>query len=109
MCYGCWEEAGKPEIDTPAVRLAARRVESLRQRSEVGGHLHIVVDDWNLEDSHMDFCRKKISANRLTTDSRLHQAEVRCLESFADLTETERCSALALSEGFWVLPELVED
>ena len=36
MCYGCWEEADKVMIDTPAVRAAAAAVTEVYQHSGVG-------------------------------------------------------------------------
>ena len=123
MCYGCWEEAGKPQIDTPAVVDAAAAVEAVYEHSCVGGNLHIVLDDWNIEDSHLEFCSQCIDGagvmplddnaadfHRQYNEQRRANpdppeqlaAERRCCELFKALTEDERASALALHDGFWV-------
>jgi hypothetical protein len=61
MCYECWEEEGKPQIDTPAVREAAAAVGAVYELNGVGGNLHIVLDDWNLEDGSVEFCDRQIA------------------------------------------------
>lgn len=124
MCYGCWEEVGKPTIDTTAVRAAAEAVAAVYEYSCVGGNLHIVLDDWNLDDGNLEFCRQCIEGAgvmpldgstfpahlRYNDKKRLNAdppeqlaAEQRCYELFRALTEEERASALALSDGFWTI------
>lgn len=117
MCYGCWTEEGMPQIDTPTVRAAALAVAEVYQHSCVGGNLHIVLDDWNLEDDSLEFCAKQIAAGgykRSETHSKVLgvrdddspeklAAEQRCHDLFAALTMKERASALALNDGFWNL------
>jgi hypothetical protein len=54
MCQGCWTEYGAPTIDSPAIRETADLIKRLRAEfSEVGGDLHIIIDDWNLKDRHI--------------------------------------------------------
>ena len=124
MCYGCWEEAGKPTTDTPAIRAAAASVIALYEHPNciVGGNLHIVTDDWNLEDSNLAFCRHCIEhAGQMPLDgstfpAHLHYNERKranpdppdqlaveqtCLDALAALTEDERYAAMALADGFW--------
>lgn len=122
MCYGCWDEAGKPRIDTPAVRAAAASVAEVYEHSCVGGNLHIVLDDWNIEDGNLEFCRQCIEGAgvmpldgstfpahlRYNEEKRANPdppeqlaAERRCHDLFRALTEDERASALALNDGFW--------
>jgi hypothetical protein len=107
MCYGCWEEQGKPEIDTPAVREAAaavRRVYDL-PGGGVGGYGHIVFDDWNIEDGNIDYCLKSAECDEYGrrddgyTDEDF-AAQIHALKLFSALTEDERASALALGR-FW--------
>ena len=93
MCRSCWDEAGQPAIDTPEVRRAVRLIEDVFHESGVGGKLHIVIDDWNVEQEHLDFC-----AGRVVTE-----AERRCHGALNELSEAERMSALALHGGFLVL------
>jgi hypothetical protein len=44
---------------TPAVRAAARAVAEV----DPYGNLHIVVDDWNIEDENLDSCERFIAEN----------------------------------------------
>lgn len=52
MCYGCYEEAGKPAIVNDKIKKAAELVKNLYKQDGcgAGGYAHIVTDDWNLED-----------------------------------------------------------
>jgi hypothetical protein len=123
MCYGCWEDEGKPVIDTPAVRAATASVALVYEHSCVGGNLHIVLDDWNLDDGNLAFCEgcidgagqmpgidttSDVGHQRYNEKKRAHPdppaklaAERRCLDLFKALSEKERASALALYDGFW--------
>lgn len=122
MCYGCWEEAGKPVIDTPAVRAAAQAAAEVYEHACTGGNLHIVLDDWNIEDSNLEFCSQCIDgAGVMPLGGSTFAAHLRyneekqanpdppeqlavercCCDLFMALTEEERASALALNDGFW--------
>jgi len=58
MCVQCWEqEYGSASIDSEATRAAAAAIDALYEAHDAGGSLHIVVDDWNLEDEHLAWCR----------------------------------------------------
>lgn len=92
MCSGCWAEAGAPVVDTPAVREAARLVAALFEHSAVGGTAHVVVDDWNLEDEHLEWCMGQSVAG---------SPEAKCLDALRLLGPAERASALALQAGLW--------
>jgi len=90
MCRSCWDEAGQPSMDTPGVQLAVRLIGEVYEESWAGGNLHIVVDDWNTEQEHLDWCGTVITT----------EAERRCHKVLNELTEDERMSALALHDGF---------
>jgi hypothetical protein len=60
MCCGCWEEEGKPQIDTPVVRAALVLVEAVYEHAPTGGYLHIVLDDNNIEDENVEWCGQQI-------------------------------------------------
>lgn len=97
MCSGCWEEMGFLQIDTPAVREAAKAVDLLYDYSAVGGALHIVVDDWNVEREHIEHCL----ANNLSQYEEQREIEIKVGNLFLALTKEERVSALALQDGLW--------
>jgi hypothetical protein len=122
MCYGCWEGHDKPTIDTPLVRAAAVAAADVYEYSGAGGNLHIVLDDWNVEDSNLEFCSACIDgAGVMPLEGSDHPAHLRynderranpdppdqlaverqCCDLFQQMTEEERVSALALFEGFW--------
>jgi hypothetical protein len=95
MCYGCWEEEGKPQIDNEKVRLAAYSIFKVFEYiSPSGGNLHIVIDDWNLEDGNLEFCHEEILKDYNTI-------ELECCLRLKILSVEERYSALALHDGYW--------
>ena len=91
MCRGCWEEYGSPSTDTPLVRYAAETVKDLYGAHPAGGALHIVVDDYNVEDEHL----------QMVEDQCLDGLEAACLTALKALSEDERASAIALHGGLW--------
>jgi hypothetical protein len=117
MCHGCWTgEYNTPRIDTPAVRAIAPLAQRVYEFSCVGGNLHVVLDDWNLEDHNLEFCQGQLDRRgqpdpewaarvrwKPTPDDPPEQlaAEQACLDALKGLTLPERASALAYFEGFW--------
>lgn len=99
MCYGCWCEEGKPAIINDGVREAARLGKIVYDYHLAGGHLHILLDDWNAEDSHIDGCLDFLAKERAEMDEAEYMAELRCGRAFSPLTYEERISALALMDG----------
>jgi len=95
MCDKCWETAGSPRIETPEVHAAVACIDPVYDESAVGGHLHILLDDWNVDDDDLEFCEKD-------ADPGLTVAEAACLAAFRLLTPDQRMSALALHDGLWV-------
>ena len=101
MCEGCWRnEFNAAQIDTPAVRKAAELIAKVYEYSAVGGGLHSIVDDFNIEDENITqrYATDEDSAEQIA-------AENECLTALKVLTEAERASALALHDGYWKLPE----
>ena len=97
MCRGCWEGAGKPAMVTPAILAAVASVKRVFDLHCMGGNLHIVIDDWNLEDDHLAFCRSAVSRG-LCGD--LLAAEMDCLNLLEPMSEQERAAVLAMHRGF---------
>lgn len=107
MCYGCYEEYGAPTTASEAARRAAALVNRVYDFSMVGGNLHIVLDDWNIEDSNLDYCDgvlRNLEAGKPDqwTDINPDQnaAERECLNALRALSEKERAAALAVHSGF---------
>lgn len=95
MCDGCYRNKyGSPKIDNEIVREASEAVEELYLDHGAGGGMHIVVDDWNLEDSHIEFCGRFM---RDYPHRGPDACEIRVYELFKKMTVDERASTLARS------------
>lgn len=104
MCYGCYEEEDKPTIINEKTLAAAAAVKKIYGYNPVGSNLHIVTDDWNLEDDNVEFCLKQIQTEnfwKLTPEELLHEEATAKL--LLSMSVPERASALALWEG-WIEP-----
>lgn len=101
MCYGCYEEAGKPEIVNDGTKKAAALAGAVYEFNGVGGNCHIVLDDFNIEDDDIEYCLNQGLENNVHghTAEQL-EIEKECLLSFKVLSFAERASALALHEGW---------
>lgn len=53
MCIQCWDGAGRPANRSPVIDRAVELVRALYDIHAVGGPMHVVVDDWNLEDEFL--------------------------------------------------------
>lgn len=100
MCANCWEELGSSQIDSAAVRAAATAIRAVYDHSCVGGHLHIALDDWNLDDGNLESCGQWLDEDP-DADIKQADAERHCLRLLKAMPEDERESALALHYGFW--------
>ena len=88
MCQGCWEDHGSPtELphDGLALAEAAKDVDAF-------GAFQIVVDDFNVEDHHLDSC---ISS----PDALDH--EVAWGKRMRELTVAQRAAVLGKMDGFF--------
>ena len=102
MCYGCYEEFGKPTIVNDLTKAAAVAIARVYECRCAGGNLHIVVDDWNLDDEDIAFCIKYIGNGGFEgqDDPEKLIAESECAEMLKRMTLEERVSALAIYDGF---------
>lgn len=85
MCYGCFIDY-TPVVNDRVIA-AARLVEPV----DPYGALHVIVDDFNIEDEHILSARD---------DGDLTSDDLALLDAFEKMTEDERASALALHDGF---------
>lgn len=85
MCMGCYLEAGSPKPSAEAIRVGLL----LRPIDPFGG-CHIVREDWNVEDEHIDFCMTWPE----TTD-----AERAVLTQLKALDEDQRYAAMAVADA----------
>ena len=89
-------------------------VAQVYESASTGGWLHIVLDDWNVDDRCLDYCERDLAKAEAKPydpdgdeawpwshpDSLKVQRE--CLVAFRGLSEDERYSALAMEEGLWL-------
>jgi len=102
MCYACYKKYGEPSIVSEATLKAAELVYAVYEFSSVGGNAHIVLDDFNIEDSSIDWCLTEgLQTNIHEHDAGQLQIERECLECFKAMTVAERASTLAICEG-WI-------
>lgn len=100
MCYSCYEDYGKPTIVTDEIRQAAKLIEGVYGYADDGGHLHVALDDWNLNDSSLDFCERRINDLGHVTGEDELAASLACLKALQALSVSHRAAALAIHEGF---------
>lgn len=84
------------ETDDPdAILTAADAVLALYDHDEMGGRLHIVVDDWNVDDHSLKFCAD-LFQTEAAEDAATEIAETQALEALRPLSEDGRMAALLL-------------
>lgn len=102
MCQDCWNRRGAPKIVTAKTLEAAHLIADVYCVTNAGGYLHIAVDDWNLDDDDIQWCRDNMDTppdymlGRKPTPE-----EIGCADVLLKLTEEERASALAIYDGFF--------
>lgn len=94
MCKGCWKQYGSPQLSSLLVRETAQQIKEFYIKQPVGGYFHIVLDDWNLQNSYVEFCLKENSYPR-------NALEIALGKNLQILSFKERASALALANDFW--------
>jgi hypothetical protein len=99
MCRGCWEDYGKASIVNDKTRALANAIDDVYECNGAGGNLHVVVDDFNIEDDTVESCRGDIESNRWGDSDEHIAAERRCLNLLCEATVEERASALAIQYG----------
>lgn len=87
MCYGCWEEDGKPEVLSVKTRTLAKQAKGF---DEFGG-LYVILANWNIEPEHFEFCK---SYETTTLE------EAQWCEAMLTLTHEERSSVMAMHYDF---------
>lgn len=102
MCYECYKSAGSPTIVNDKTKKAAELINRIYEQEGcgAGGYAHIVVDDWNLDDSSIDFCINDINNGYSGISEEGKMACYDCLIYLKQLSEDERYSAMAISCNF---------
>ncbi len=104
MCQVCWAELGAPADWNAAVATGVRLAREVykQPRGSAGGNLHIVLDDWNLENDNIRYCMdtNEIVLPGRTIDTTLTPVERECAEHFLTMSMDERGSVLAVLDNY---------
>lgn len=102
MCEVCWmRDYDSIQSNDARVVEASNAIDRVYAYHLAGGGLHNVVDDWNLDDGSLKFCRDYIEAPGYDAEPERLEAERACIDLLSRLSEEERAAALALQEGFY--------
>ncbi len=99
MCEYCWNKY-KPVKISPLVKSIANLVKKIYMFHSTGGSLHIVLDDWNIDNSSLDFCESLIRTNEYNESRRLLKLEVECINLLKKVDIDTRATALAYERGY---------
>ena len=110
MCMECWEVYGSPKIVSGKTESCARAIGNVYSHHEAGGALHVIIDDWNLQDAFVNECKEDIEKTEYRNDpddpvpdDRL-EAERECVRQLEAMSEEERASAMAIYHGYFAMP-----
>lgn len=104
MCIDCWRENGAPSVWNEDVKKVVRLIYTVYEHDPVGNPLHVVLDDWNLDDCFIGIDEEdtewlaQIPAQAVSAAREL-------IPVFRKLSMEERYSVLAYVHGYLVLPE----
>ena len=98
MCRACWVDYGSPAIRNDRVLAAVAAIRELYELTASGGNLHVIVDDWNIDDEYFE--RDPCDENYWDADPEQLAVERRCFALLKAMTVDERASALALHDKF---------
>lgn len=100
MCSECWEQAGCPQIANEKVRECIKLIDEVYNHNAVGGGLHVVLDDFNV-DGDMQWESEWVETHRDSPEQ--YEAERACCDLLMTMTEAERMSAVSCYHGYWPL------
>jgi len=96
VCIKCWRHHGSPAIDNGKVRQASELIAGVYLFSGVGGNLHTLLDDFNIEDNTSEYVKYQEN-----TGAAQELVERECLRILNSITLDEKASAIALYFGWW--------
>jgi hypothetical protein len=86
-------------MDEQKIERAVRRIARVYDFDMMGGNLHVLIDDENLDDECMYWGATAIAENLVEARQDQLLAEQECLAALKDLTEKERYIAVARHRG----------
>lgn len=91
MCEGCWDSYLKLDMHgQPVINDRVLAAVPLIRNGDPFGPLHIVIEDWNLDDENLAYCRAECAGD---PDEPL-------LDALTALTLSERATAMAIADGY---------
>lgn len=97
MCYQCYEKLGSPKVFTERTEALVSALRELFDEHCEGGLLHVVVSEWNLEDSLIKWCLNECETNA-DRNERFAILSRQAGELLLTYSEAERATALAVAE-----------
>lgn len=105
-----WDERGRPDDWNPKVKRALELIRAVYEIEPVGGPLHVILDDWNIEDGDVTQAERTeyVPASFVEPDEaeEVRTAVAELVPLLAEMTVNERASALARHWGY--LPTATE-
>lgn len=106
MCEDCWKTKYNSTTKLPENNeMVDRSIELIKRIYDiscVGGNCHIVLDDWNLGASHVEYCLNQSLKEEYWNDSNTDlEAERELMRLFLQMTEEQRAAVLAKSDGYF--------
>lgn len=103
MCLTCWEKHGSSKIVNAKVKKALLLISDVYDHHAAAGGLHVVIDDWNIEDEMIsgsiatikskEYMKPEDAWMTKPTPER-RRAELKCARHLLKMTIDERNSAL---------------
>lgn len=97
MCVRCWEGRGEPADWTPQIAECVELVRELYLTEAVGGPLHVVVDDWNIDGVIKPYWSEEEDQHTIDLCNRI-------AELMNAMSVDERAAMLAYHDGFLPIP-----
>lgn len=101
MCVECWERQGSPTFWNERVAETVQAIGELYLMEPVGGPLHSVVDDWNLDGFIEPY---PVEAYDPDQQAEVDELCTRIAGMLNGLSMDERHSALAFHDGYATPP-----
>lgn len=80
---------------TPQIRAAVAAIDAMYDQHPTGGAMHVVTDDWNIDDDSVEWCGQD---ERAALGGPMDGLERACFGALRRLNEDERATALALRD-----------
>jgi hypothetical protein len=86
-------------MNEAGIERAVRAIGIVYDHDIMGGNLHVLIDDENLDDENLEFGARAIAENLADGSADQVRAEQECLAALRELTEQERYVAVARYHG----------